>query len=235
MSDDAVLDEVGVLVFVDHHEAVSLVESSAEFGVFAEQLLNVQQQVVEVDGVGLEQELLVPRVDSSDDFLKVVPHAVCVVGYERFGGLLFIFCSGDGSGDASGRKVDGVEVEFIEDGADDLFLVGGIQDGVVVLESDELGVFSEQPGTEAVKGTDGNRAASGQPLDPIGHFLSRLVGEGDGEDLLWIDATFDQPSHPPGDDSGLTRPGSGEDEHRAFEVFDGSSLSGCELIGGVRL
>ena len=75
-SDDAVLHEVGILVLVDHHESVPVIELSAELGVFVQQLLDVQQQVVEVDGVGLEQEFLVAGVDPGDDFREVVPDAV---------------------------------------------------------------------------------------------------------------------------------------------------------------
>ena len=48
---DGVLGQVGVLVFVDQDIAVALVELAAHLGVLAEQRGDVQQQIVEIDGV----------------------------------------------------------------------------------------------------------------------------------------------------------------------------------------
>ncbi len=63
---DGVLGQVGVLVFIDEDEAVALVEGLADFGVLAQQAGDVQEQVVEIGGVGGGQLGLVGGIDLLD-------------------------------------------------------------------------------------------------------------------------------------------------------------------------
>ena len=63
---DGVLGQIGVLIFIDEDEAVALVEGLAEFGVVSQQAGDVQEQVVEIGGVGGGQLGLVGRIDLLD-------------------------------------------------------------------------------------------------------------------------------------------------------------------------
>ena len=57
-----------------------------------------------------------------------------------------------------------------------------------------------------------------RPTDPVLHLAGRLVGEGDGEDLERGQALIDQMGDPVGEDAGLSRPGTGDDEQRPAVV-----------------
>ena len=49
---DGVLGEIGVLIFIDEDVAIAVVEALADFSIFAQQRRDVQEQVVEVGGIG---------------------------------------------------------------------------------------------------------------------------------------------------------------------------------------
>ena len=69
-----------------------------------------------------------------------------------------------------------------------------------------------------------------QPVDALGHLAGGLVGEGDGQDGVGRDAFLaDQPGDAAGDDAGLARAGSGEDQQRAFGGLDGGALFGIQV------
>ena len=54
------------------------------------------------------------------------------------------------------RKVDRVDVERIKQLANQLLLVGRVENAEIRLEADDLGPFAEQAGTETVKRADPN-------------------------------------------------------------------------------
>ena len=62
-----VLGQVRVLVFVDQDEAVSLVQLGADLGIVAEQGHHVEQEIVEIGGVGPRQLGLIGRIDPLDE------------------------------------------------------------------------------------------------------------------------------------------------------------------------
>ena len=64
---DHVLGQVRVLILVDQDIAVALVQARPHFGILAEQRGDVQQQIVEIDGVGAGQLGLVGGIDLLDD------------------------------------------------------------------------------------------------------------------------------------------------------------------------
>ena len=70
-----------------------------------------------------------------------------------------------------------------------------------------------------------------QRLDPRAHFFRGFVGERDGEDFVRFRvAVADEVRDAAGDDPGLPRPGSGEDQQRAFGVKNGFALFGVEGV-----
>ncbi len=60
--------------------------------------------------------------------------------------------------------------------------------------------------------------------DALPHLRGGLVGERERQDLPRRDPAGDQVGHPPGDDAGLARTGTGEDEQGALGVLDGLGL-----------
>ena len=58
-ADDGILGQVRVLIFVDQHVAIAAVEVGADVLVLLEDRDHVHEQVVEVDGGGLAEPLLV--------------------------------------------------------------------------------------------------------------------------------------------------------------------------------
>ena len=69
---DGVLGGVGVLVLVDEHEAEAGVELGPQLRVVLEGQGRPEQQVVEIEGVGVAQLLLVDRVNAGDRLAEEV-------------------------------------------------------------------------------------------------------------------------------------------------------------------
>ncbi len=84
-----------------------------------------------------------------------------------------------------------------------------------------------------VEGADqrlGQRGVAEQPVDALAHLAGGLVGEGDGQDGVRRDALLaDQPGDAAGDDAGLARAGSGENQQGAFGGLDGGALFGIQV------
>ena len=75
-----------------------------------------------------------------------------------------------------------------------------------------------------MEGADPDLAAGGQPLDAEPHFLGRLVGEGQGEDLLVRHAVGQHPGDAMGNHPGLSAARPGEDQQGAIVVQHGLAL-----------
>ena len=78
------------------------------------------------------------------------------------------------------------------------------------------------------------RRVTDELLDPMAHLLGSLVGERDGKHLIGTRQAL--PNHvcdPEGDDACLARPGTGQDQQRAFGVEDGFALGGIQGIESV--
>ena len=118
-------------------------------------------------------------------------------------------------------------------------LIGLVIDGEVfrqafVADPQRLDIAPQHAHAEGVKGGDerlGQGRVAEKLLDALGHLGGSLVGEGDGEDGVWRDAALlDEVSDAVRDDARLARAGSGEDEHRAVDGFDGLTLLGIEFV-----
>ena len=122
----------------------------------------------------------------------------------------------------------GVDVHLLLDDGDGSFGVSLVVDGKVAWHA-EVGVLpAEDAGACGMEGEDphalGDPGAQ-QPLDPLGHLLGGLVGEGDGQDLVGADAPLsDQVSDPVGQGPGLPRARPGHDQDGPFRMEDGLLL-----------
>ena len=102
---DAVLGGVGVLELVDHDVDVLAAEPFQDVLVALQQGDDAQEQVVEIEGVALGEQLLVALVDAVDDFVEVVGLFRCeLLGAEEFG-LRFRNRASDGP-DPEALRVD---------------------------------------------------------------------------------------------------------------------------------
>ena len=228
--DNAVLGRVCVLVLVDENVAVALVEIAAQLGILRQQRDHVQEQVVEVDGVGSQQCLLILGVNPRDDRLHVIADRFLKCPDKHISRLQVVLRPADSRRDAGRRVMDGIDIEFPQRPLDKLALVGGVEDGVVGRESDGLRPSSEQAGAEAMERADPDTAAGQDVRHARVHFGRRFVGEGDRQDLPRIDASLNQVGDAAGNDAGFPRAGSRQHQQGAVDMFDRKLLAGGQAV-----
>ncbi len=230
-----VLGAVGVLVFVDEEIAVAAVVTLAHFGRDLEQPHGLEQEVVEVEGVGLPQ-LLAVALEDVRDLLA-----------DRVGGLQVellridhvVLGPGDFGEDDARRELLVVEAHAPHDGFDHRLLVGLVVDGeaageAFVVHAQRFDVAAEHAHAEGVKRGDerpGQRAVANELVDALRHFGGGFVGEGDGEDGIRRDAALvDEVRDAVGDDARLAGAGAGKDKHRAVDGFDAFTLLRIQFV-----
>ena len=114
------------------------------------------------------------------------------------------------------REAGVVDLGGFQCGLDHAHPIGLIVDGEVLFQAQPIGIGTEQPDAEAVKGADPHALGRQQIVDPAAHLLGGLVGEGDGQDLIRPDPFVDEMGDAAGDDARLAAAGPGEDEQGAF-------------------
>ena len=82
---------------------------------------------------------------------------------------------------------------------------------------------------ETMKRSHPDFRVGNQRLDSLPHLAGRLVGEGDGEDVLGGDSRAEQVNHPAGDDPGFSRPCAGKYQQRALNVRNCLALGGRQI------
>ena len=105
---DLVLGDVGVLELVDHDVDVPVAVALGNVGVLAQERMGLEDEVVEVEGRGLREEVFIPLVDPMDDLLVVVGllESVALHAEELALG------AGDRGEDVAGRELLGVDVKL---------------------------------------------------------------------------------------------------------------------------
>ena len=138
--------------------------------------------------------------------------------------MRLFFGPANGPGDRLGGGERGIDLQLAHRPPQGLGAIAGIVDRVVFLKPHERRVLPQQPGAEAVEGADPDLAAGGQPLDAEPHFVGRLVGERQGEDLVSRHAVGQHPCDAMGNDPRLSAARSGQDQQGAVVVQDGLPL-----------
>ena len=186
-----------------------------------------EDQVVEIDGVagaqgGLIAGLNVPRQGRGVGVVKHggAPSAVAKAAQERQDGVRI------GLGTAAGNVAE----DFL-DRAQLLRLAVNDEIAFVAQAFDVLAQDAHAKGVERadrrprrlVPGGGGADAAQ-KLRDALLHLSRRLVGKGHRQDVGGRDALLDQSGHAKGNNAGLARAGSGQDQHRPFDGFDRLAL-----------
>ena len=174
----------------------------------------MKQQVVEIGGVRLDQLALVGRIGRLDHLPQGMarPRLVLVRSDQ------IVLRPAYGLGDVVGREPLGVDLQPPERLPQRLMAVVGVVDRVVLLQPDQRGVFSQQPGAEAVERADPDGRIAGEPLDAPAHFVGGLVREGQGENVLAGDSLLQQPGDAMRDDARLAAARPGQDQQRPVEM-----------------
>ena len=180
---DLVLRMVGVLILVDHDVAEAQLIGLEHVGMVLQQQVRVQQQVVEIEGVGLLQALLQLLVHARGH----LAHRVVGLLGEVTGHLQLVFCRGNTVHQGVYRETLRVDVQLGHDFLIQALLVVGVVDGEALRESQALGVGAQHAHAHAVEGGHPHAAAAwaDQALQALAHLGGRLVGERDGQDLPW--------------------------------------------------
>jgi len=215
-----VLHRVGVLKLIDQDVGIAFLIAAQDAGVALEQQHRVQNQIIEIDGVGRQQAALV-------DHINIAPHFGRVVGFSgRAHGLVarqvaVVFPAGNHFGGPVNREPLGVEIHFLDDAGQQVALVPVIVNGEVGIERPPAGnrqllpvdgggngpflaqqgshhprLIPQHPCPETVEGAGGDSLGLGrgqQPGQPLFHLAGRFVGEGNCQDVSRIDALLDQP------------------------------------------
>ena len=119
-------------------------------------------------------------------------------------------------------------------------LIVRVENGEIGLEADQFGVAAQDFGRNRVKGAEPGHAfgdRADQHGDALLHLARRLVGEGDGENLVRPRAALrDDMRDARGQNPRLAGAGAGQHQHRPVERLDRRALLGIEpvKISGVR-
>ena len=221
-----ILGVVGVLILVDQNVAETVMVVLGDGRVGTQQFDRAPNQIIEVDGVGQGEPVLVFGVYHRVDGFKVTHCAELVAalaGREvgRMDGEVFlpagqvVFQVGDVAEDRTRGVALDIEVEFGGDDLDESLGVGGIVDGEAGFEADGFAVAAQDAHAGGVEGGDphtlGHRA--NQRAESFTHLGGGLVGEGDGQNLAGPCAELAQdPCDASGEDSGFAGTGAGSDQ-----------------------
>ena len=224
---DLVLDVVGVLVLVhaDLHEAVLVLLE--HIGVVPQQAVRVDEQVIEVHGVGTLETNLQLAVDAgSSRERRRVGQALELVGQHE--GVLG---AGDLGADAVERELLGLNLEVAHDLLHKALGVVVIIDGEVGAKSQLVGVLAQDAHAHGVEGAHPHAtgAAGEQGVQALAHLGGGLVGEGDGEHLPGAHALVgDHVGDAVGEHARLARAGAGEHEQGSARALGRLTLGGVE-------
>ena len=223
---DLVLDVVGVLVLVHRDLDEAVLVLCQDVRMLLEQLVGVDEQVIEVHGVGTLEATLQLVVDAGGRLQgRRVGHALELVRQDQ--GVLG---AGNARADAVEREALGLDVEVGHDLLDEALGVVVVIDGEVVPEAEGLGVLAQDAHAHGVEGADPHaaRAARQQRPQALAHLGRGLVGERDGEDAPGTHALVgDHVGDAVREHARLARAGAGQHEQRPVGAL------GCLALGGV--
>jgi hypothetical protein len=224
-----VLGVVRVLVLVDQHVAEGLLPALARLGEALEHLHGQVEQVVEVERARLEELALIKLVHLGDGAVVEGGYA----GHELFRADEPVLGVRDLGVDAARREALGIALQLLEADLDQADLVGLVVDGEAGAVAEARNLRAQDAAAGSVEGHDPGALgfAAEQRDEARAHLRRRPVGEGDGQDLVRLDAAgAHQVSDPVGEHPRLARARARDDEQRPFGRHDGVALRLVQLV-----
>ena len=158
-----ILDDVGVLIFVDQDVAETVLVALQHFRLLAEQAQRFQQQVAEIDRVERLQPLLISLVElGAERRWRSLRLAGADVGGRQAAVLPVV----DGMGERAGGPALLVDVLGLEELLEQAELVVGVEDGEIGLEARPVrrgGAGSSRRSSGMCPSTAGRRARRSAP------------------------------------------------------------------------
>ena len=219
-----ILDDVGVLVFVDQNIAKPALEALEDVAVLAEEPQRFEQEVAEIDGVQRLEAGLVGCVErraatageggrlALRRVLRIEPPVLPTI---------------DESSQCARRPALVVEVLRLQDLLQQSELVVGVEDGEVRAEADQLGVHAQDLDADRMERAHPRHPlrGPGEEAHPFPHLARGLVGEGDRQNLVGArPARRDQMSDARREHAGFADAGAGENQHRPLDLLDRATL-----------
>ena len=181
-ADQKILGVVGVLIFIHHDVAVAALVFLQHLRVFTEQPDGKQDDIIEIQGVGGLEHLLIAAVDLGGDLQgEVIPGRIC----HPLGGQHFILGSADIGKQRLGRKVFIADVKLRHGILDDPDGIIGIVDGEVTAVTQHLYFRPQDAGAGRMEGggMDVLPAAAEHPGQSCAQLPCGFIGEGDGQNI----------------------------------------------------
>ena len=230
--DEQVLHPVGVLVLIHEHVPEAAGVAVANPGVVVEQVEDLEQEVIEVEGVLLLHPLPVLLLHGVIDVLVHAP----VGELEPVLAPTVVLTRRDPAADDRGPEALGVVSQLLDDRLDEPVPVGGVVDREVArVPIERVDLPAENSRAHGVEGADPGRAAvprRHEPLHPLAHLLCSLVGEGDREDLpRGHSSVQDQVRDAGRHDPRLPRARPRHDQEGSVTVEDGLPLLRVQALG----
>ena len=220
---------IGVLVLVHEYVTEPAAVLRRHLGDGLEEIDRDHDQVVEVHRARVEEPALVLGVGLGQG---LVPRGLRLGGERLVVDQLVLQVRHLG-GHLLRRELLGVELELAAGQSHQALRVGLVVDGERRRVTEPLGLPAQDAHAGGVEGHDphgpGPRADQGG--HPGRHLPRRLVGEGDGHDLVRCHVPRgEQVGDPVGQYAGLARPRARDDEQRAAFVHHGSALLRIESV-----
>ena len=199
-----------------------------------EQQFPVDQQVVEVHGIGLAFAILVAAEDG--DHLLLVDREMgkvfLQVQFQRRARVDQIRIDVQEHVALGEALLEGFDAEGGDSAVHGLFGIFVVEDREIRAISDGVGVVAEQAIADRVKraAPDAARVDGNELLDAAEHLPRRLVGKRQEEDLRGVDAVFDQPRDAVGEGARLPAASAGDDQHRPVAGHHHLELLAVELL-----
>ena len=190
----------------------------------------MHEQVVEVHGVGREEQLLIHRPQPPGHVVDGPSPA----GFERLGSQEVVLGPGDHPRDAVDRRVRQRQAQPLGGPLEHRRRVVGVEDRVVAREADLAGIPPQQPGREPVEGAHLHRLRPHQGRHPPAHLVGGLVGEGEGHDRSGRNPGRNQVGDAVGHHPGLPAPRACQHEQRPLDVGGRLPLGVVETVEEAR-
>ena len=235
---DEVLADIGILVFIHEDTFEPVLIFQEYFGKFFQHDVHVEQQVVEVHGIGLPEPALVFCIDLS--CLWLAAHLVCL----RQLSILVILdmvdhaCLGRGDAvkDITGLIDFRVQFHLLDNVAEQALGIIRVVNRILGGVANPVAFDAEYPGEDGMKGSHPDIPCLGtnQLGDAIFHFPRCFVGKSERQDVERINAFVDQVSHAVGQHARLAAACTGDHHGRPFSVYNGIDLCLIQLLNEVR-